>query len=122
MGGLRSGGLGSASSGLGVMPQNFYFTDFTWGKFFLYLIAAVYVISVGIIATIEPWMNLPCDNPEGKKIQYPNPVYQGGKQCLDVRYLVLLGLTRNECGFGRRLVASVLLGGLIGWERRQADR
>ena len=122
--------MGSADHGLGLMPtpaENYaqrthYFTDFTWSKFFLYLVAAVYVISVGIISIIEPWMDLPCDDPVSQSIEFANPVYEGGKKCFHLRYWRLLGLSRIECSFGRRLVASVLLGGLIGWERRQADR
>jgi hypothetical protein len=101
-----------------AMPKQ-YFSDFTWGKFFLYFGAASYVIGVGIVSLLEPFMDLPCDDPQ--KIQFPNPAFPS-EVCPDTRYLFLLGFSRSECACARRLVASVLLGGLIGWERRQADR
>ena len=41
--------------------------------------------------------------------------------CLE-RTLELLYLTVEECSFGRRIASSVILGGIIGWERRQAER
>ena len=101
------------------MPKG-YFSDFTWGKFWLYLVAAVYVIGVGIVSVLEPFMELPCD--ESKEgIKFPNPVYPS-VVCLDTRYAILFGFSRAECRCARRLVASVILGGFIGWERRQADR
>lgn len=31
-------------------------------------------------------------------------------------------MTPDECSYGRRLLLSVILGGIIGWERRDADR
>ncbi len=111
-------------SGIDFMPspQHPYFTDFTWNKFLLYLIAGVYVVSVGFVALLEPWIDLPCDDSADKVIEFPNPVFAGGSRCKHMRYMLLVGFTPTECGFARRLVASVFLGGLIGWERRQADR
>ena len=102
-----------------IMPKA-YFSDFTWGKFWLYLIAAVYVLGVGIVSVLEPFMDLPCDESQDD-IKFPNPSFPSFV-CLNTRYAILLGFSRAECGCARRLVASVILGGLIGWERRQADR
>jgi len=104
-----------------------YFSDFTWSKFFLYLAAALYVLGVGFISLLEPFMEFPCEEEQssqgeggdGKK--FPNPSFPN-IVCLDKRHLILLGFSRSECGFARRLIGSVILGGLIGWERRQADR
>jgi hypothetical protein len=101
------------------MPKG-YFSDFTWGKFFLYFVAAVYVLGAGIMSILEPFLELPCDDTQ-KTVQFPNPAFPA-RACPDTRYLVLLGFSPSECACARRLVASVLLGGLIGWERRQADR
>ena len=111
-------------SGIDFMPpaQHPYFTDFTWSKFLMYMVAGVYVCSVGLVSIIEPWMELPCDDSMDKVIQFANPIYPDASRCKHLRYLLLLGFTPTECAFARRLVASVLLGGLIGWERRQADR
>lgn len=97
-----------------------FFTEFTWSKFLLYLVAALYVVAAGAVSILEPFFDLPCDDP-GKDLEFPNPAYDGTR-CPQIRYQMLLGLTREECGFTRRLVSSCLLGGLIGWERRQADR
>lgn len=88
----------------------------------MYMIAGVYVCSVGLVSVIEPWMELPCDDSMDKVIEFPNPVYPDASRCKHERYILLLGFTPTECAYARRLVASVLLGGLIGWERRQADR
>lgn len=114
-----SGGGGLNWKQSGDMPDG-YFSDFTWGKFFLYVVAALYVAGVGIVAILEPFMDLPCDEPQ-QKIEFPNPAFPS-EACLQSRYSALLGFSRGECAFARRLVASVVLGGLIGWERRQADR
>jgi hypothetical protein len=99
--------------------RNNYFTELTWFKFFLYLAAAVYVGATGFVAVLEPFLNLPCE--AGKPTKFANPAYDGS-QCRHFRYTLLLGFTPTECAFARRLVASVVLGGLIGWERREADR
>lgn len=42
--------------------------------------------------------------------------------CRHVRYKALCGFNREECVWARRLAVAVMLGALIGWERRQADR
>ena len=42
--------------------------------------------------------------------------------CNRIRFWQLAGLTKLECSFARRLVMAVVLGGVIGWERREADR
>ena len=97
-----------------------YFTVFNMQKATLYGIMAIYVVSVGFVATIEPLLHIPCEDP-GEVKEYANPAYDGSN-CRYIRYAILLGLTKQECAFARRLVMSVLLGGLIGWERRQADR
>lgn len=96
-----------------------YFTELTWFKFFLYLVAAIYVGAAGFVAILEPFLDLKCV--DTKNTEFANPAFNG-HECMNLRYLVLLGFTPTECAFARRLVASVALGGLIGWERRQADR
>lgn len=100
-----------------------YFTEFTYSKGIFYAIVLLYTISCSIVVTLEPYL-LPeyChDKPERTTIDYPNPLYEM-TPCKYRRLPQLLFLTPMECAFGRRLVMSVLLGGLIGWERRQADR
>jgi len=53
---------------------------------------------------------------------YTNPDYNPYRYCQWERRWVLLGLSRIECDLARRLLMSVLLGGTIGWERRDSDR
>jgi putative Mg2+ transporter-C (MgtC) family protein len=98
---------------------SFYFTEFTVSKGIFYLLATLYVISVGIVCVAELFMDHDCE--ETYDIKYANPTYVG-TPCRHTRYPFLLYLTPEECAFGRRIVMSVLLGGIIGWERRQADR
>jgi uncharacterized membrane protein YhiD involved in acid resistance len=101
-------------------PAQPYFTEFTLTKALLYAFASIYVILVAAVSIIQPWLSLPCDNP-GEALKFNNPAYDGTR-CPHIRYVILLWMSPEECSFGRRLLASVLLGGLIGWERRQADR
>jgi len=102
-----------------IHPKS-YFTEFTARKALVYLFATLYVVGCGIVSVAEMFMSFPCPADENP-IEYPNPDFNGSK-CLNIRQPMLLGLTQTECSFGRRLVMSILMGGIIGWERRQADR
>lgn len=97
-----------------------YFTEFTFYKAGLYSAAAIYVITVATIAIIQPFLILPCPNNE-VALTFSNPAYNADP-CRQMRFALLLWLTPEECTSARKLVAAVLLGGIIGWERRQADR
>ena len=97
-----------------------FFTDFTFSKAVLYSIATFYVVSVSIVMLLEPFVNIDCDK-NSNGVAHENVDYKVN-QCLYVRQLQLLYLNRQECCYGRRLVVSVILGGIIGWERRSADR
>eukprot|EP00928_Gymnodinium_smaydae_P023382 TRINITY_DN19320_c0_g1_i1.p1 TRINITY_DN19320_c0_g1~~TRINITY_DN19320_c0_g1_i1.p1 ORF type:complete len:296 (-),score=31.86 TRINITY_DN19320_c0_g1_i1:48-935(-) len=55
-------------------------------------------------------------------IKFANPLYVDDVNFRLYRRPELLGLTQREADFGRRIVASVLLGALIGVERRQPNR
>lgn len=112
---LSTGSMPTSDSGC-----NPYFSHYTLPKAMLYGFAAVYVISVAFVSIFEPFMNIKCQDP-GTELDFENPSYDGS-QCPHIRYAVLLFLTKQECSFGRRLVFSVIFGGLIGWERREADR
>jgi putative Mg2+ transporter-C (MgtC) family protein len=101
-----------------------YFTEFTARKAILYIVASVYVIGCGLASMAELLLELPCDKSKSKSdpdLKFPNPAYDGS-HCPYIRHPILLGMNRTECSFGRRLVMSIIMGGLIGWERRQADR
>lgn len=97
-----------------------YFTEFTLSKGILYVLSAIYVISVSIVSIFEPYVSLPCDSMHSN-LTFANPVYDGSP-CRLIRYPQLFFFTREECSYARRLVSAVILGGIIGWERRQADR
>ena len=104
-----------------------YFTEFTARKAILYIVASVYVIGCGFASMGELFLELPCDQSKSyhpksdPDLKYPNPAYDS-THCPYIRHSILLGMNKTECSFGRRLVMSILMGGLIGWERRQADR
>lgn len=53
--------------------------------------------------------------------KYENPDYNDSP-CHITRIPLLLHLTLEECDLSRRMFTSVLLGGLIGYERRASDR
>ena len=98
-----------------------YFTDYTNRKGAVYFLAAAFVVSTSLVAIFQPWITLPCEDTTTGKSPYENPAYDPNP-CRQIRFARLLWLTVEECSFGRRLLASVLLGGIIGWERREADR
>lgn len=99
-----------------------------------YLILVVYTLLV----CIGPLILLPIDKakwcPESETVgvnddddavydepHYENPDYITDP-CFHKRLPELLGLTLEECDLSRRMLASVLFGGAIGYERRVADR
>jgi putative Mg2+ transporter-C (MgtC) family protein len=119
-----------------------YFTEFTYTKAVFYSITVGYVILVCCIVIIEWFMpdsyvcgstgnywtdslrsiTIPSSIVDQRMNQtYSNQLYQYDI-CRHVRSISLLYFTRTECMYGRRLLAAVLLGGVVGWERRQADR
>jgi putative Mg2+ transporter-C (MgtC) family protein len=108
-----------------------YFTDFTYSKGLFYALVLVYVVGVCVVVLLELVLSdaaIACDTTQLTEQQriavetvYTNPSFHYNP-CRYMRLPRLLWLTREECSFGRRLLASVLLGGIVGWERRQADR
>jgi len=52
---------------------------------------------------------------------YPNPD-TNNNPCYRERTMYLLGLTQFETDFSRRMIISVILGSIIGYERKAADR
>jgi len=95
-----------------------YFTEYTHSKGLFYAISTIYVIAVMIVVILEPWLKV-CTPLLSERFE--NPAYDDDP-CRKIRTLKLLYLTVEECSFGRRIASSVILGGIIGWERRQADR
>lgn len=107
------------------MPSSF-FNEVTLFKRILYSTCILYVLCTAIAVLIEPYLTLPCDDyiptTTTTKLTFPNPFYTFNPCQSTTRYLQLVGLTRLECEFGRNMVMSVLLGSIIGYERRTADR
>ena len=58
---------------------------------------------------------------EGGLEEAPNPSYEPDP-CRWDRYWVLLGMNKWEADMSRRIVLSILMGSIIGFERRRADR
>lgn len=108
---------------------NSYFTEFTYSKGIFYGAVLVYVCAICCVVLIDVVIaNKYCDSStfteddeKAMKVEYANRSYHYNP-CQYIRYAYLLWLTREECAFGRSLLASVLLGGIVGWERRMADR
>uniref|UniRef100_A0A6S9BE96 MgtC/SapB/SrpB/YhiD N-terminal domain-containing protein n=1 Tax=Ditylum brightwellii TaxID=49249 RepID=A0A6S9BE96_9STRA len=128
--GLRSAsGLTAEQHIVSHTPGSPYFTDFTWSKGIFYSLAVIYVCAAFVVVTVEPFLSsnnchatLPLDeNGEPKQIEFENALFVYDP-CRYVRLPQFAYLTREECMFGRRLVAAVILGGIVGWERRQSDR
>jgi hypothetical protein len=79
-----------------------YFTEFTIQKAVFYTIASVYVAAAGVIVTLQPFLTIPCQYiPNGSEPKTENALYTYNP-CHFRRYYVLLGLTVEECEFGRR--------------------
>ena len=58
---------------------------------------------------------------DGGLEEAPNPSFQPDP-CRWIRYASLLGMNKWEADMSRRIVMSVLMGSIIGLERRRADR
>jgi hypothetical protein len=108
-------------------------------KDIVYVILVMYVACTAIAVFLEPFAtDLPCDNDDeddaGRGVggvaadalrpalKFPNALFVYRPCRYAERYPLLMGLTRRECRFGRHMVVSALLGGIIGYERRSADR
>jgi hypothetical protein len=107
-----------------------YFTKFTLRKAIFYCCVAVYWVVFSIVCFAEIFLpdSLICDPASISatelakvSIKYANPSYVYDP-CAQKSLPYLLFLSRLQCNFGRRLLASALLGGIVGWERREADR
>jgi len=110
----------SIGAALNMVYGERYFTEFTTQKAIFYFLAVVYVSATCLVILYQPFVNLECSSDRAIS-DGPNPFYKENP-CRYERYAKLLWMTEEECIFGRRLVVSVILGGIIGWERRCADR
>lgn len=98
-----------------------YFTNPTFSKKALYFLVASYVAIVSFLSLAQPFLDL-CDKDAPRTdLDFSNPGYDQ-RICVRTRSPKLLYLTPEECSFGRRIVIAGCLGGMVGWERRNADR
>eukprot|EP00307_Rebecca_sp_RCC1486_P003134 CAMPEP_0119412328 /NCGR_PEP_ID=MMETSP1335-20130426/4809_1 /TAXON_ID=259385 /ORGANISM="Chrysoculter rhomboideus, Strain RCC1486" /LENGTH=271 /DNA_ID=CAMNT_0007437055 /DNA_START=8 /DNA_END=823 /DNA_ORIENTATION=- len=81
-----------------------------------------------VISLLAPLVAPPCDVvPTAHSyraragIEYKNVDYEKDA-CKFYRYAVLGGLNKWECDMCVRVIVSLVLGSIIGWERRRADR
>jgi hypothetical protein len=110
------------SSGKKNMAYQSYFTEFSAIKGLLYGLVLLFYLSLSVVAIIEPWLSpSECYEAVDTTLKFENVMYIYNP-CLHTRVRYLLWLTPKECEFCRRLIASVLCGAVIGWERREADR
>ena len=107
---------------MGMSRTHRYFTEFTTSKAILYTIASLYVLGACVIVMLQPFLSVPCHHIASENDPQPENALYVYNPCRMKRFSILLGLTVEECEFGRRLVWAVVLGCLIGWERKQADR
>jgi len=94
----------------------------------LALVSAVYTVVALLAPLITPECTLPLSrrqlgqgNTGGVEEAEPNPSYPKDP-CRWIRYAVLLGLNKWEADMCCRVVMSIVMGSIIGFERRRADR
>ena len=86
----------------------------------LYVVLRIVVPFLSIVSIMEPLVSFECDA-SGTK-EYPNPDYRFKSHCAWERHLYLLGMCQVETMLTRRMLLAAVLGGVIGFERRPADR
>ena len=96
--------------------------ELTGPKAFLYSASIIYVVAISALSILQPFFFDICkEEHEALDLDFENPAYDQ-RLCTRTRSVALLFLTPEECSFGRRFLIAAVLGGLIGWERRSADR
>ena len=87
-----------------------------------YLLVLIFFLAITIQAiTAELFVDYwGCQLPPDTRV-YQNSMYNSDP-CLDVRFKEILFMSRREAGHVRRILWSILMGSLIGYERRSPDR
>ena len=92
-----------------------------------YMIMVVIVVTYTLIVLVDGVLDT-CTYPRNRKmskdtsVTFLNPEFDARGGCLRRRFWFLCWLTPEECMLCRRILISVVLGMLIGFERRRADR
>ena len=116
--------------------SSYFSVDSTANTRLFYLISLLLTVIYGFVALLAPLVTPECDiapeqprparralvqGLEGGLEDAPNPSYEPDP-CRWIRYVALLGMNKWEADMSRRIVLSILMGSLIGFERRRADR
>jgi len=87
----------------------------------LYLVMVALLFAYTLAALGAPMLVPSCDTPRPSRFPWGNPNYNDSP-CQRMRYGVILGLTPMEASLARRMLTGVMLGAMIGYERRSPDR
>lgn len=90
-----------------------YFTEPTGQKYLFYLCCLLYVIGTSIVVLLEPFITIPCtDDGHTSQLEFENVLYHYSK-CDNIRYPILLYMTKTETVRGRHLLMAVFFGSLV---------
>jgi uncharacterized membrane protein YhiD involved in acid resistance len=126
----RTSSGSSHKSGKGI--YRFFHNDFSNETNIILILCYILVLLYSIlicagpiflahIVPAEEWCGLSSESVVERASSYANPDYITDP-CRYLRVPRLFYLTLEECDMSRRLLCSVFLGGVIGYERRSADR
>lgn len=119
--------------------SSFFSSESGLGQIFFYLILLAFTILYSTVSLLAPILQPPCEiqmnedvlnraharalwqGLEGGLEKAPNPDYHPDP-CRWERYAVLLWMNKWECDMTRRIIISIIMGSIIGFERRRADR
>jgi len=109
------------------MP-GFFSSDATSLEKLFYWSAASLILVYSLISIVSPLIEPVCHLSPAPNmlrarsdLEYPNIDYSKDA-CKFTRYVVLGGLNKWEATMCARILYSIVLGSIIGWERRRADR
>ena len=86
-----------------------------------YIFLAVFTVVLSIVSILAPVITPECPTAKASTTKHPNPDYVVD-DCKFVRYPILFGLSMFEADCCVRILASILCGSVIGFERRRPDR
>mmetsp|Transcript_433 Transcript_433/g.810 ORF Transcript_433/g.810 Transcript_433/m.810 type:complete len:320 (-) Transcript_433:252-1211(-) len=112
--------------------NSFFSTESGCGTRLIYLIISTITAAYGADALLAPFVTPACDATgkgprrlvqglEGGLEDAPNPSYQPDP-CRWQRYVALLGMNKWEADMCRRVILALIMGSIIGFERRRVDR
>jgi len=98
-----------------------YFSNNPHRDGFVYLLLISVTVFYSVLCVFVDLFRPECVDGRDQPQHYPNPEFNQ-VDCLDRRYVELAWLSVRECYFGRRCLAAIAAGSLIGYERRSPDR